>query len=140
MTAALGREVLLTDGTTPLAAIRTKSMNFSGESVDITTGDSNGFRYLLEASGQQQIDIPIEGILDDHVLQDLALGGGELIFPSLTMTWPIANPANNTEATLVGPFRLSSLEQSMAYNDAINFSGTLESAGEWVYTAETTTP
>ena len=137
MGANVGRELLVKKNSTVIAGIRTATLDWSGESIDVTTGEDAGVRLLLEASAQEQIDMPIEGIMKEEELRDLTIGASaDRILTDIEIEWPITDPANSTPATLTGNFRLSSYSEGAPYNEAITFSGTLESSGPFVYTAE----
>jgi predicted secreted protein len=132
---AVGRKLLLKKDSTVLAGLRTKSLAWSGESVDMTTAEDDGKRLLDELSGQEQIDISIDGIMKGSTLRDLVLGSSSKMLTDVTIEWP-ASESGATPAKLSGDFRLSAYEEGAPYNDAITFSGTLESSGDWTYTAE----
>ena len=137
MVANVGRELLVKKNSTVIAGIRTATLDWSGESIDVTTGEDAGVRLLLEASAQEQIDMPIEGIMKAEELRDLTIGASaDRILTDIEIEWPITDPANSTPATLTGNFRLSAYSEGAPYNEAITFSGTLESSGPFVYTAE----
>lgn len=136
MAGAVGRELLVTKNATVIAGIRTATMSWSGESIDITSGEDNGKRLLLAASGQEQIDLSIEGIMKADVFKNLVLGSSSKMLTDIEIEWPIVTSPNTTEATLAGDFRISSYEEGAPYNDAITFSMTLESSGAWTYTPE----
>ena len=137
MAGNVGREAVLTKGATVLAGIRTKTITWGGESIDVTSGENDGIRLLLAASGQEQIDLPIEGIAKDDVLLNIALDTtASKMLTDIELTFAIRNPTNTTAATLSGNFRLSSYEEGEPYNDATTFSATLESSGAWTFTPE----
>jgi TP901-1 family phage major tail protein len=136
MAASVGRELLLKKASAVIAGLRTVTMSWSGESIDITTGEDSGYRLLLAASGQEQLDLSCEGIMKEHVFRALVLSTASKMLTDITLTWPIATPGNTTEATLSGNFRISSYEEGLPYNDAITFSMKLESSDNWTYTAE----
>jgi len=137
MVAAVGRQLLVEKNAVVIAGLRTATLSWSGESIDVTTGEDAGVRLLLELSGQEQLDISIEGIMKAEEFRDITIGAGSArILDDIEITWPIANPVNTTPATLTGDFRISSYEEGSPYNDAITFTGTLESTGPFVYTAE----
>lgn len=137
MVANVGRELLVKKNSTVIAGIRTATLDWSGESIDVTTGEDAGVRLLLEASAQEQIDMPIEGIMKAEELRDITIGAnGTRILTDIEIEWPITDPVNTTPATLTGDFRLSAYSEGAPYNEAITFSGTLESSGAFVYTAE----
>lgn len=137
MAGMVGREALLKKGATVLAGVRTKTLSWGGESIDLTSGENDGIRLLASASGQEQIDLPLEGIAKDDELIAIALNPAtSKMLTDITIEFAIREPGNTTKATLSGDFRLSSYEEGMPYNDAITFSATLESSGAWVYTPE----
>ena len=137
MVANVGRDLLVTKNAVVIAGIRTATLDWSGESIDVTTGEDAGVRLLLEASAQEQLDMPIEGLMKSELLRELTLGASETrILTDIEITWPIVTPGNTTPATLTGDFRLSSNSEGAPYNEAITFSGTLESSGAFVYTPE----
>lgn len=110
---------------------RAKTITLGSESIDVTSDGDDGFRTLLSEPAQRSIDMSLEGVLrqDDFV--------GDLLDP--------APPSFLAEYTLVfpgigsvtGDFFLSNFELGAPYNEAVTFSSTLESSGEWVFTPET---
>jgi len=137
MTGNVGRQASLEKNAVVLAGVRTKSITWGGESIDVTSGENDGIRLLLSASGQEQIDIPIEGVTKDDTLLNIAMDTtADKMLTDITLTFDIRNPVNTTAATLSGDFRMSGYEEGMPYNDAITFSSTLESSGAWVFTPE----
>lgn len=133
----LGREAELLKNNVVLAGVRTKSFSWGGESVDLSASDDDGLRVLSEKSGQEQIDISLEGIARDDTLKSIALvRATSKMLTDIVLSFDIRNPANTTKATLSGNFKLSSYEEGMPYNEGITFSASLESSGEWVYTPE----
>ena len=138
MVAAVGRNLLVTKNSVAILGLRTASLSWSGESIDITTGEDAGVRLLLEASAQEQLDVSIEGIMKAETWRDLTLGGsGARILTDIEIEWPLADPVTNSvPATLTGSLRLSAYEEGAPYNEAITFSGTLESTGPFSYTPE----
>ena len=136
MSGFIGRKAKLKLAGGQIIGIRTKGLNWSGESVDFTTDDDEGIRLLDECSGQEQVDMPIDGILKDSKLLDHIQVDSEHILSSLMIEFEIIDPANSQPAVFFGDFRLSSFEVGMPYNDATTFSGTLESTGVWKYYSE----
>ena len=137
MVGNVGRAASLEKNSVVLAGVRTKTLTWGGESIDVTSGEDDGIRLLLSASGQEQLDIPVEGVTKDDTLLNIALDTtADKMLTDITLTFDIRNPTNTTAATLSGNFRLSGYEEGMAYNDAITFSVTLESSGAWTFTPE----
>lgn len=123
MAAAVGRTLTLTYGGAAIAGARTKTITINGTPVDITSDDDSGYRTLLEASGEKQIDMSIEGLAKDDVLVEALANNGTLIAEAV-LTLP-------SGATITGDFRLNSVELGAPYNDAVTFTAELQSTGSW---------
>lgn len=132
--AKIGREFLIKKNSVVIAGVRTKSLSFAGEPVDVTTDDDTGFRTLLAESGQEAIDISVEGLTKDVVIRGAALGSGSLMLTDITLEFPKTGTQLATGDTISGTFFLTSLEESGTYNDAMTFSASLQSSGAWIYT------
>jgi predicted secreted protein len=130
MAAAKGRELLIKRGTNVLAGVRTKGVAFNGEPIDITTDDDSGFRSMLDDAGIYSIDLSIEGITKDNDLRGVVMAAGSLMLEDITIEYPDGDEIS-------GDFFLTSLEESGTYNDAITFSGSLQSSGQWTYNPAT---
>lgn len=133
---AVGRKLKLKKGATVLAGIRTKTFTYAGESIDLTSDDDLGKRLLDSEAAQEQIDISFDGIMKGDTLRALVLGSGSKLLEDITLEFPIITSSNTTPAKLAGDFRITGYEEGGTYNDAVTFSGTFESSGEWTYTAE----
>lgn len=127
MPANIGRELLVKRGSTVIAGVRTKTVTFNGEPVDVTTDDDSGFRKLLAEVGQKSIDMSVEGVTKDNELRSAALSGTSLLLTDVNIEWPNGD-------TLSGDFFMNSVEETGAYNDAITFTSSFQSSGEWTYT------
>lgn len=123
MTASVGRAVVVEMGTESLASVlRTKTINFNGELVDITTDGDNGWMTTIdEVFASNNISMTLDGVLKDDVLTDMAFTGKQNTFTvtvaglfSLDGTWQF-QPGFNIGAP---------------YNGESTFSGTLQSVGE----------
>jgi predicted secreted protein len=135
MAGFIGREFLVKKNSIELLGLRAKTVSFAGESIDITTGEDDGFRTLLGPSGQQSIDISFDGIAKDALIRDLMISGGNLLLTDIELEWPLSS-GGVTPATLTGNFRLNGYEEGQPYNEATTFSSSLMSSGTWVYTPE----
>lgn len=127
MPANIGRELLVKRGSTVIAGVRTKTVTFNGEPVDVTSDDDSGFRKLLAEVGQKSIDMSVEGVTKDNELRSAALSGTSLLLTDVNIEWPNGD-------TLSGDFFMNSVEETGAYNDAITFTSSFQSSGEWTYT------
>ena len=128
MAAAKGRELLVKRGSSVIAGIRTKGVAFNGEAIDVTTDDDSGYRTMLADAGTYSVDLSIEGITKDNDLRATVMAAGSLMLTDITIEYP-----NGDE--LSGDFFLTSLEESGTYNDAVTFSGSLQSSGTFTFTA-----
>lgn len=128
MAAAKGRELLVKRGSSVIAGIRTKGVAFNGEAIDVTTDDDSGYRTMLNDAGTYSVDLSIEGITKDNDLRSVVMAAGSLMLTDITIEYP-----NGDE--LSGNFFLTSLEESGTYNDAVTFSGSLQSSGTFTFTA-----
>lgn len=130
MAGSVGREFKIKRNGVTIAGMRTKTVTINGTPVDVTTDDDDGFRRLLEKSGEKQIDLSIEGILkDDELVEALAATGGVLI-EQCELEFV-------SGAKIIGDFRLNSIELGFPYNDATTFSGEMQSTGPWTMTPVT---
>jgi predicted secreted protein len=127
MTAAIGRSYLVKKGNTALAGVRTKSLSINHEPVDITTDDEDGFRTLLGAVGESSFELSVDGVSKDDTLFDEALSSSTKLLTDVTIEHP--------SGTISGDVFLASYEETGAYNDAITFSATFQSSGEWSVTS-----
>lgn len=127
--AEIGRDFLIRKNSVTIAAVRTKSLSWGGEPIDITTDDDAGIRNLLDDLGQQQIDISVEGLTGSQVLRDIALT------PATAKKLTDISLAFPNGDTITGDFVLTSYEESGTYNDAVTFSASFQSSEAWTYTA-----
>lgn len=127
MTADVGRNLLFKKGELVFAAgLRTKTFTINNNPVDVTSDDDSGYRQLLEESGEKQIDISLEGVTKDDTLIEAATGTGQTLINECTIELP-------SGATITGDFRFNNLELGATYNDAITFTATVQSTGEFTY-------
>ena len=130
MAAQTGRSLLLKFGTgtaaTTAASCRTTGFTIAGEAVDVTNKDSTGqFRELLAAAGIASMQIQVAGLLAGGTQDlDFANRAGSRTLDLYTLAFDSAN-------TVVGSFQVTSFGVSGGYNDAQEFTATLESSGAW---------
>lgn len=130
MPANKGRDLKIKRGTDVIAGVRTKTLTANGEPIDVTTDDEEGYRTLLSDPGIQSLDMSIEGLTKNNDLRQAVLGSGSFMLTDINIEYPNGD-------TLSGSFFLTSLEESGAYNEAITFTGELQSSGEWTFTPVT---
>ena len=136
MTAASGTTAVVSfkdDAGTPayqvVSGLRTRSIRFNAETVDVTNADSTGaWRELLAATGVKSAVISGDGIFQDdagaEAMRD-AFFDGTLRDAKILLT---------ALGTFDGKFKISQLEFGADYNGAVTFSCTLESAGVITFT------
>ena len=128
MAKSIGRATLLKKNDVAIAGVRTKSLSWGGESIDVTTNEDAGVRLLLAESAQEQIDISFDGLEDGSTIRNIALATG-----TTKMLTDITYELDDG-VIISGDFRLSSYERGSPYNEGTTFSATLESSGPWVVT------
>lgn len=127
MATFVGRKAVLKKDTTTIASLRTRTVTLNNEPVDVTTDDAEGFRTLLAEPGTKTLDISCEGLTTDATLLTAAMSGTDIL-----EAYSILFPAIGT---LAGDFVITSFEVGAAYNEASTFSASLQSAGEFTFTA-----
>ena len=107
------------------AGVRTKTVTINGEPIDITNDDDDAFRTLLADPAMRSIDLSVEGILYNT---------NELV--KITASSPTLLQAYDTVGIIGGDFYLASLELGGEYNNAVTFSGSLQSSGSFTFTPD----
>ncbi|MCH8172469.1 MAG: hypothetical protein IIA70_04080 [Proteobacteria bacterium] len=132
MAERIGRTFKVKKGGTVIAGLRTKTLTWNGEGINISTDDDSGFRtFLKDVEGEQQIDVPVDGIYKSSVFRNIALAPGTTKFlTDITLEDEV------TLETLSGDFKLANYEEGIPYNEAVTFSASLQSSGQWVFTPE----
>lgn len=127
MPANVGRLLVISKNAVAIAGVRTKTITAGADPIDITTDDEDGYRTLLAEEGQRQLDMTVEGVLKDDVLRQILLNDGAAMLTDIEIAFPNGD-------TITGSFFLSSYEESGSYNDAITFTSSLQSSGQWTFT------
>lgn len=123
----VGRDVTLEKDGTKVAALQSKSITINNEAIDVTSDDDDGFMTLLGDSGTRSIEISAEGFVADDTLIAASVGGTALI-KEYTINL-------GTLGTIVGDFRLNEVEVGAEHDEATSISLTIQSTGEFNYTA-----
>ena len=128
-----GRLLKIKDAGVAIAGLRTKSFSIANEPIDVTTDDDSGIRKLLEtiAGGtlevaSKAIDVSFDGITKNDDLIKAAAQGTALV-----KAYVIVMPSG---AKISGQFAFVNLEITGEYQDAVTFSGELQSTGSWSWT------
>lgn len=130
MAKEIGRNLIIQKNSVTIASVRTTSFSWAGEPVDVTDGDLSGVRELLPVFGSEAIEISFEGLANVATIRDIAMTRAT----TKLLTDITIERVGGTMA-ISGSFILVSYEESGTYNDAITFSATLQSTGNWTYTA-----
>lgn len=136
MAAQKGKDLLLkVDSTgggefTTVAGLRSRSISFNAESVDVTHQESAGqWRELLEGAGVKSARVTGAGIFKDAE-SDATVRS--YVFNGTIREWQIVVP---DFGTVVGPFHIGSLEISGRHDGEVSFEIALESAGALTFTS-----
>ena len=136
MTAQKGKDLLLKlDSTgagsfTTVAGLRSRSIAFNSETVDITHAESVGqWRELLAGAGARHAKVTGAGIFKDAASDALIR---DYVFAGTIRRWQVLIP---DFGTVEGPFQISAFELTGRHDGEVGFELALESAGELTFTA-----
>ncbi len=129
MPAQKGKDLLLKmhDGSAfaTVAGLRSKTLAFNAQTVDVTHAESAGrWRELLAGAGVRRANLSGAGIFKDAASDALVR---EAFFDGAVKTCQVVIP---DFGTVEGPFQISSLEFTGAHDGEVAFEIALESAGE----------
>ena len=136
MAAQKGKDLLLrvdstgTGSFATVAGLRSRSISFNAETVDITHANSVGeWRELLAGAGVKSARIAGTGIFKDAA-SDATIRA--YVFDGTIREWQVVIP---DFGTVEGLFQIASFELSGRHDGEVAFEITLESAGELTFTA-----
>jgi TP901-1 family phage major tail protein len=136
MTAQKGRDLLLKIDTTgtgtfvTVAGLRSHSISFNAETVDVSHQESAGqWRELLAGAGLKSAAIRGSGIFKD-AQSDATVR--QYFFDGTIRDWQVIVP---DFGTVEGPFQIGNLEIGGRHDGEVTFELALESAGELTFTA-----
>lgn len=121
----IGRKIVLVRQGVEIPGIREKGITLNGEAIDVTADENDGWRDLLDESGENSVDITISGVTKGNDLKQEWFSGSKIKTTSLT--WPDGG-------VLTGSFRLGTYTETGPYKDATTFEATLQSDGVISYT------
>ncbi len=137
MAAQKGKDLLLkldTNGTgtfVTVAGLRSRSISFNAETVDVTHAESvDEWRELLSGAGVKSARIAGAGIFKDAA-SDATIRA--YVFDGTIREWQVVIP---NFGTVEGLFQISSLELSGRHDGEVAFEMTLDSAGALTFTAD----
>ncbi|MGD9783895.1 MAG: phage major tail protein, TP901-1 family [Hyphomicrobiaceae bacterium] len=130
MAAQKGKDLLLkvdSDGLgsfATVAGLRSRSLAFNTEAVDVTDSQSAGhWRELLGGAGVKSARVTGAGIFKDAASDETIRG---LFFNGTIRDWQVVVP---DFGTVSGPMQISSLELTGRHDGEVSFEMSLESAG-----------
>lgn len=134
MAAQKGKDLLLKihDGTAfaTVAGLRSRTLAFNAQSVDVTHAESAGqWRELLAGATVKRASISGSGVFKDAASDALVRAA---FFDGSLKTCQVVIPDFGTVA---GPFQVTALEIAATHDREVTFDLTLESAGELTFTA-----
>jgi len=136
MAAQKGKDLLLkvdSDGVgtfATVAGLRSRTIAFNAESVDVTHQESVGqWRELLAGAGVKSARITGAGIFKDAA-SDATIRG--YVFNGTIRDWQVVIP---DFGTVEGAFHISSFELTGRHDGEVAFELALESAGELTFAA-----
>ncbi len=136
MVAQKGKDLLLkvdADGSgtfVTVAGLRSRTLAFNAEAVDVTHTESAGhWRELLSGCGVRSARVAGSGIFKDAASDALIRAA---FFDGVIHAWQIIIPDFGSVA---GAFQISALEFAGRHDGEVSFELALESAGELIFEA-----
>ncbi len=136
MAAQKGKDLLLkVDSTgagvfTTIAGLRTRTLSFNAEVVDVTHQESIGaWRELLAGAGVRSARLAGAGIFKDEASDELVRS---YVFDGTIRDWQAVIP---DFGTVQGPFQITAFELSGRHDGEIAFDISMDSAGALTFTA-----
>ena len=113
-----------------VAGLRTRSLGFNAEAVDITHQESSGqWRELLAGAGVRSARASGAGIFKDAASDELIR---QVFFDGIIRNWQILIP---DFGVVEGAFQIASFELTGRHDGEVSFEMSLESAGALSFTA-----
>lgn len=127
---SLGRKTEYYVDGTKLCGWETFDINHGNTSVDITTSCSGGVRVLLAEAGLRTRDFSASGTIEDGYLRAWANDSGAIMQrPNFEARYP------NGDILNIPFINLTDFSESNPMNEKVTFSVSLQSSGDWTYTA-----
>lgn len=127
MPAAVGRATTIEKNSVALIGIKSLSIEYSGGSIDVTSGENGGIQTLLDVSSVEALSFSVEGVAKDEVIRDLVLGGTQRLFTDMVVNY------DNGDTLSVDMF-LTSFNEGYPDQEGKTFSASFSSSGAWTYT------
>ncbi len=136
MAAQKGKDLLLkvdADGAgtfATVAGLRSRTITFNAESIDVTHSESAGrWRELLDGAGAKHARVTGAGIFKDAASDAIVRS---YVFGGTIRNWQIVIP---DFGVVQGPFQINTFELTGRHDGEVAFDLSLDSAGELVFTA-----
>ena len=135
MAGTASRDLIVEKNNVRIAGINSKSISIAKEPIDVTTDEDNGYRTLLSQAGTKSLDISFSGVTKDNELRELIMTEQTMLLTDISIQYPPIAPAVAGD-TITGDFFFNGYTENGGGSDgAIEFDGTFQSSGAWVYTA-----
>lgn len=122
------RDLIIKKNAVAIAGVNAKSISIAKEPIDITTDSDNGYRTFLADAGTKSLDLSFSGVTKDAVLRAQIITEQTQLLTDITIDYP------NGDA-ISGDFYFNGFTENGGGSDgAVEFDGTLQSSGPWVYT------
>jgi TP901-1 family phage major tail protein len=135
MAAQKGKDLLLkldSDGSgtfVTVAGLRSRSIAFNSETVDITHAESAGqWRELLAGAGAKSAKVTGSGLFKDAASDALIR---DYVFNGTIRPWQVIIP---DFGMVQGPFQITAFELTGRHDTEVTFDLSLDSAGELTFT------
>lgn len=129
MPAVTGRDLVVKKNSVAIAGVQTTGLTIDNSPVNITDIADDGFRTLGDFSGERSMDLSVDGVWKDTVVEAIAYGADSgLLLTDITIDLP-------SGGSLAGDFFVANWTLTGTHNEAATYSATLQSSGDWTYTA-----
>jgi predicted secreted protein len=129
MAKGAARTCLLKKGGTTIAGVQVTSIAVDSSPIDVTDNDSAGIQALLSESQTRALTMTVSGLESDHILRIIAFTAAtSQLITDLTFLFSNALAATDT---IAGDFFMTNYKEDMDFKDAIRFSATFTSSGNW---------
>ncbi|WP_422362809.1 phage major tail protein, TP901-1 family [Pyruvatibacter mobilis] len=136
MTAQKGKDLLLkldstgTGSFVTVAGLRSRSLSFNAQTIDVTNADSAGaWRELLGEASIKSAALSGSGIFKDAATDATTR---DFFFAGTIRDWQVILPGFGT---VEGPFQITGLDYAGEHNGEMTYELTLASAGALTFTA-----
>ncbi len=113
-----------------VAAIQTTTLRLNSDTVEVTNqGSPNKFRQLLAGAGIKRLSISGQGVFDDSAVENTMLTYAR---DGTIRNWRVTVP---TLGTFTANFQVTQIEYAGRHQGEVQWSMSLESAGDLTYAA-----